>query len=137
MATIIRPIIKTGEGAFAIPGPIRLTKDGKIGIEALNQLNSLISAVAKTLNEGISLGTGDQGTLAGNLRAQYIEVITPTIADTEFVVPHGLGRRAIGYDISKIDKGGIVYVSSAGSWSSTLAYFKCTTGDSLVLMRIY
>jgi hypothetical protein len=134
----IKPIIKQTDWAFSEPGPIRLAEDGKIGVEAITQLNSLIAAIAKRLNQGLSLGSGDQATQTGNIFGQWIEVTsTPSVADTEFQLPHGLGRTPVGYFVAKRDKAGTLYVSSAGSWNRDVVYFKDSGAAVLLLIMIF
>ena len=133
----VKEIVKTGDGAFSIPGPIRLAPDGKIGVEAITQVNALLAAVAKKFNQGLSMGTGEQGTQAGNLFGQYLEFTSPSVADTEFALPHGLGYTPVGYLVVKRDKAGTLYVSSSGSWKSDTVYFKDSAGTALNLIILF
>lgn len=103
----------------------------------MTQLNSLIASIAKRLNQGISLGTGAQSTQTGNIFGQWIEWVTPSVADTEFAVPHGLDKTPIGYFVAKRDKAGTLYVSSSGSWKKNVAFFKDSGAAVTILFMIF
>lgn len=115
--------------------PIAL-KEGKISGPTADYLSQSIRGIISKFNGGISLGNGLSGYRAGNLDAQYIDVYTPG-ADTEFIVPHGLGRKPIGYDVVRLDKAAIVYDSSAGSWGNEVIYLKCNAANATIRLRIY
>lgn len=132
-----KKIVQVSNGKISEPGPIRMSTDGKIGIEALNQLNSYMAALVKAINRGLSRGTGANATLTGNLYGQFLEFTTPSVANTEFEVPHGLGQLPIGFDPCLIDKAGILYTSSYGSWSDSMIYLKCSATSALCLIAIY
>ena len=132
-----KKIIQVKDGKISEPGPIRVEKDGKIGVQAINQLNSYMGAVVRKMNRGLSRGTGEQGTLTGNLFGQYIEFTTPSVADTEFEVPHGLGQVPIGFDTVLTNKAANLYSSSYGSWSDSLIYLKCNVGSTLCLIGLF
>ena len=132
-----KSIVHVSDGKLSEPGPIRMTPDGKIGIEALNQLNQYMAALVKKINRGLSRGTGENATLTGNLYGQFLEFTTPSVADTEFEVPHGLGQLPIGFDTVLVDKAAILYSSSYGSWSDNLIYLKCSATSALCLIGIF
>jgi hypothetical protein len=133
----IKSIVKTGDGVMSTPGPIRLTEDGKIGVEAITQVNALLSALIKKFNQGLSLGTGEQATQAGNIFGQFLEFTTPSVADSEFSMPHGLDYTPVGYLVVKQSKAGSLYVSSSGSWKRDAAYFKCDVGAVTFLIILF
>jgi hypothetical protein len=130
-----RRMIEDGVGAVGDIPPITL-EDGKISETTAAYLSGALRGIIAKFNNGISLGSGDSGHKAGNLDAQYIDVYTPG-ADVEFIVPHGLGRKPIGYDVVRKDKACIVYDSSGGSWGDTLFYLKCNTANATIKLRVY
>ena len=131
----IRTIIPDGQSGVGDIPPI-VTTDGKISDTTAAYLSGSIRGILRKLNGFVSLGTGVQATRAGNLDAQYIDVYTPG-ADTEFVVPHGLGRKPIGYDVVRQDKACNVYDSSGGSWSDDTLFLKCDTANCTIKLRVY
>lgn len=132
----IREIIPDKDAGMGDIPPIALV-DGKMSGPTATYLTSSIRSIIAKFNGGISFGNGGSGYRAGNIDAQYIDVFTPSVADTEFTVPHGLGRKPIGYDVVRRDKAGIVYDSSGGSWSPTTLYLKCSTASTTIKLRVY
>lgn len=132
----IRTIIADPTSAMGDIPPITLD-DGKLSGTTATFLSSSLRGIIAKFNGGISFGNGLSGYRAGNMDAQYIDVFTPSVADTEFTVPHGLGRKPIGYDVVRRDKAAIVYDSSGGSWSDTLLYLKCNTASTTIKLRVY
>jgi hypothetical protein len=131
----IRTIIPDGASGIGDIPPIA-TKEGKISEQTASYLSGAIRGIIAKINGAISLGTGISSTRAGNLDAQYVDVYTPG-ADTEFAVPHGLGRKPVGYDVVRKDKAANVYDSSGGSWGNNIMYLKCDTANVTIKLRIY
>ena len=132
----IRDKIEDGVGAMGDIPPISI-KDGKISEQTAAYLSGALRSIISRFNTGLSFGSGDSGHKAGNFDAQYIDVFTPSIADEEFTIPHGLGRKPIGYDVVRRDKACIVYDSSGGSWGDDTMYLKCNTASATIKLRIY
>lgn len=122
-----RKRIGNGVGMIGSPPRLVLGSKGEITVELVQLLNSFLQDIVGKLNGFLSEGTGEHATQSGNQDGQWIEGITPSVADTEFRVPHGLNRRPIGFDVRHIDKGGVIYSSSSGSWNSEVLFLKCTT----------
>lgn len=131
----IRKIIDDGVSGVGDIPPIAI-KEGKISESTAAYLSGAVRGLISKINGNISLGTGDSSTRAGNIDAQYIDVYTPG-ADTEFAVPHGLGRKPIGYDVVRKDKAAHVYDSSGGSWGNNIMYLKCDVANVTIKLRIY
>jgi hypothetical protein len=132
----IRTVIPDPDAAMGDIPPIALA-DGKMSGPTAAYLTSALRTIIAKFNGAISLGNGSSGYRAGNLDAQYIDVFTPSVADTEFDIPHGLGRKPIGYDVVRRDKACIVYDSSGGSWGTTTMYLKCNATSATIKLRIY
>jgi hypothetical protein len=133
----LNEIVYSGEGVISEPGPIRLNKDGTVGVEALNHLNALMAAIIQKMNRGLSRGNGQNATLTGNLFGQYLEFVTPSVADVEFQVPHGLDYTPVGYNLLNIDSKGYLYSSSIGSWGPEKIYLKSSVGGALCLIELF
>lgn len=132
----IRTVIPDPNSSMGDIPPITL-EDGKLSGTTATYLSSTLRGMIDKFNGGISLGNGLSGYRAGNLDAQYIDVFTPAVADTEFTVPHGLGRKPIGYDVVRKDKAAIVYDSSGGSWGENVLYLKCNVASTTIKLRVY
>lgn len=130
-----RTLIEDGSGAMGDIPPIAL-EDGKISNTTAAYLSSALRGIISKFNTGLSFGSGSSGHKAGNFDAQYIDVYTPA-ADTEFLVPHGLNRKPIGYEVVRRDKACVVYDSSGGSWSDSLIYLKCNVINCTIKLRVY
>lgn len=131
-----RTLIENGSGALGQMPDIRLT-GGKMSEETALTVSSKIQGIIAALNGGLSLGTGETGSKAGNIRAQYVDVLTPGSANAEFIVPHGLGVKPIGYAVVRKDRAVDVYDSSAGSWTDELLYLKASVASATVRLLIW
>lgn len=132
----IRTVIPDPSASMGDIPPITL-EDGKLSGTTATYLSTTLRGMIDKFNGGISLGNGLSGYRSGNLDAQYIDVFTPGVADTEFAVPHGLGRKPIGYDVVRRDKAAIVYDSSGGSWGENVLYLKCNVASTTIKLRVY
>lgn len=132
----IRTVIPDPSASMGDIPPITL-EDGKLSGTTATYLSTTLRGMIDKFNGGISLGNGLSGYRSGNLDAQYIDVFTPSVADTEFAVPHGLGRKPIGYDVVRRDKAAIVYDSSGGSWGENVLYLKCNVASTTIKLRVY
>ncbi|MGH7411398.1 MAG: hypothetical protein ACREJ6_10140 [Candidatus Methylomirabilis sp.] len=124
-----RARIPNGVGMMAEPALLTAGPDGKIPISALQLLNGQLVDVFEKINGLISFGDGSHATQSGNINGQWIEGVTPSVADTEFEVFHGLGKRATGFFVLQMDKAAILYVSNIGSWASDVLYLKCNVAS--------
>lgn len=132
----VRPVIPDPDAGMGDIPPIALS-DGKMSGPTASYLTAALRTIIAKFNGAISLGNGLSGYRAGNIDAQYIDVFTPATPDEEFIVPHGLGRKPIGYDVVRRDVACIVYDSSGGSWGNDLIYLKCNVGSATIKLRVY
>jgi hypothetical protein len=131
------PVIEDGIGAIPTVQPITLDPEGRISAPQAKSLLDVFRGIVAAVNGHLSLGSGITGHRAGNLDAQYIDFLCPAIRDTEFIVPHGLGRVPVGYVVVRIDRAANVYDSSVGSWSPTLLYLKCDTASASIRLMVW
>lgn len=110
--------------------------DGKLTEKMALTISSKIREMISRFNRGLSLGSGNSGYKAGNLDAQYVDLLFPA-ADTEVLIPHGLGRRPIGYVVVRRDRACSIYDSSAGSWGRDVLYLKSDTASASVRLLIW
>lgn len=132
----LRTVIPDPSAAMGDIPPIALS-DGKMSGPTAAYLTAALRSIIEKFNGAISLGNGSTGYRAGNLDAQYIDVFTPATPDTEIEIPHGLGRKPIGYDVVRRDVACIVYDSSGGSWGNDVIYLKCNTASVTLKLRVY
>jgi len=111
--------------------------DGKLTGILVSALVQAVRNIIQILNRGISLGSGATGYQAGNLDAQYVDMITPGVADTEFEVPHQLGRVPIGYEPVRQDRAVSIYDSNSGSWNDSRLFLKANVASASIKLRVY
>lgn len=80
----------------------------------------------------VRFGPATSGNDGENIFGQWVTFTTST-ADTEVVVPHTCGVIPVGYLVTKINKGGVVYISTT-TWTSTNIYIKCSTATTIVTL---
>jgi len=132
----IRTVVPDPDAAMGDIPPISLS-EGRMSGPTAAYLTAALRAIISKFNGAISFGNGSSGYRAGNIDAQYIDVFTPSVADTEIEIPHGLGRKPIGYDVVRRDAACIVYDSSGGSWGFDVIYLKCDTANVTIKLRVY
>jgi hypothetical protein len=123
-------------GLLAPPASIRLGHDGKIGPGAIVAINQTLAAIVNHINKGLSIGTSQAGTQTGNFQNQWLVFTSPSGANTEFELPHGLGRVPIGFTVWFVNKGAVVYASNFGSWNKERILLKCNTATTEVVLEL-
>ena len=109
--------------------------EGKITENQALILSNQIKDITDKINGGIDHGIGVDGH-RGNVDEQHVDVICPPVANTEFAVPHGLGRLPNAYTVVRKDRAVDIYDSSSGSWNDTIIYLKATVASAQVRLRI-
>lgn len=94
----------------------------------IEQLNKVLS--------NISFGdTSDNLSPAQNIEGWYAAVTSSGVADTEFAVPHQLGRVPIGFLVFSKSNAGVVY-KGATAWTSSNIYLKDSGISDVLLLFI-
>jgi hypothetical protein len=129
--------LKYGTSVGQIPGPLQLPiVEGKLTPAAVATLVSQMEAITNAVNGGISFGDGRQSTQLGNIDGQTVEFVTPSVADTEFEVPHGLGRVPIGRIVLAQNGDGFLKDSNRGGWNKHHLFFKCSEAGVTFLVGL-
>lgn len=115
-----------------LPATPRERSDRGLGIDAilhhLEQLNKVVS--------NISYGeVPDNADPSQNVVGWYAHVTSPGVADTEFPVPHKLGRVPIGYHVFSKSNAGVVY-KGVTAWTSSNIYLKDSGISDVLLLFI-
>lgn len=105
--------------------------------DMLRSITDAVQRIVRKVNGQVSFGDGASGFKAGNLDAANVNVVTPTVANTEFPVLHRLGRKPTGYFVVRQDKAVRVYDSSVGSWTERLMYLKADVATATLRIVVY
>ncbi len=124
MAT--REIVQDGEGMI-----------GDFPPTGQPELDGLLRDILSRLNGGLSHGLGLDGHQAGNFRGQTFKIVTPSVADQQFDVVHGLRRVPIGYNVLDRDQAGGVYSTSRGSWTESIISLKCSLASTTIYLEVF
>jgi len=124
------------DGIIAPPAPIRLTEDGNVSPATVLAINQTLAAIVKHINGGLSVGTGQARSRVGNFQNQWLVFTSPSAADTEFELPHGLGRTPIGFTTWFVNKAGVLYIDNYGSWNRDRILLKCSTGTTACVIEL-
>lgn len=127
--------IATGVGMLA-DMPAVVSADGKLTDVQIGYITAAIRATISALNGRISFGDGTQSSQAGNIDGHTKEVVFAS-ADTDYEVPHGLGRIPIGIIVLYVDAdGAVVRSASRGSWNNTRLFVRCNTAGATALFVV-
>lgn len=102
---------------------------------AISTIFSALNSIVDAFNGRISLGDGTSFNWTGNIDAVEIEWTVPATPNTEFAIPHLLGRIPVRVERTRADRACDVY-DSGTLWTNQLVYLKCSVASALVLLRI-
>lgn len=125
---------QTGIGALTRINPIKANTEANI-VAAIAALFAAVNTIIDAVNGRISLGDATSFAWTGNLDAVEIEWVTPSVANTEFAIPHLLGRIPVRAERTRADRACDVY-DSGTAWTKDQIYLKCSVAGALVLLRI-
>lgn len=108
------------------PGPIKADENW------LRRFIQLFSKQYERMASEINghIGFGDVLS-SENMDGVWVEFLTSTDVDTDFVVTHNLGRVPVGYLIMTKNKACIVYNGSV-AWTNTEMTLRATVADTMV-----
>lgn len=93
----------------------------------LRYLNDQDQSLDATLNNGLRLDENFDGV--------FVTYTSNGVADTEDTVAHTLGKVPVGFIVTDIDKGGVVYRSSALTSANLL--LKCSAVSATVTIFVF
>lgn len=136
----MRTLIDKALGYVTVPQPVNLVDDegrvvkgdqaaGKLTVDAVRYLHGLLQALAFAVNGKLTFGDGSQASKTGNIDGQWVSVLTPAVANTEFPIDHSLGRIPAGVLVALSDVQSTIVVSSLGSWSRSRIFLKCSAAS--------
>lgn len=125
-----RTIVTDPNVGLVGPPKIVTDEEGRIPAELAVQIQQYLEEIRANVNN-INFGSGNQSTKAGHASGQWIEFVAPSVADTQFKVPHGLGATPTGYSVMRRDRSSMLYDSNVGGWGPKAVYFKSSVGLTL------
>jgi hypothetical protein len=113
------------------------------GTESSHSLLNRIFGLSQQVNGGIDFGTSTQTgatpsqEYTGNLDGQWANVTAPVTPNTEFAIPHTLGRVPSFY-FYNTDRAAIVYqLPTTGTpWTEQNIYVKCSVASAVLRVFI-
>ena len=106
----------------------RYSSDGGKG--DTKEIDKDLITIFNCLQGRVRFGPATSGNNGENIHGQWVTFTTST-ADTEVTVPHTCGVIPVGYLVTKINKGGVIY-DSGTTWTSTNIYIKCSVATATV-----
>lgn len=120
---------------FQLPASLPTLKDPQAGI-VLNTLMSLLRKWAPGFYR-LSFGDAQTGMYCGNFDAIIQSFVTPSPADTEFELPHALGRVPVGFFPVFKDKACDIYAVESQGWNDSTIKIKASAADASVKLWIF
>lgn len=105
--------------------------------DAASPLYQAIVNIITRLNGKIDLGTGENQELTGNVIGVCVDVLTPPIADTDFIVYHNLGyvpQRAI---VVNKDRFADIKVSPTQTQDTKTFTLRCSVASATLKIWIH
>lgn len=116
--------------------PIDLPSDGRLSDVQVAYITDSIRNIIRTINGRLTFGDGLHSSQSGNIDGQVKEVVFAN-ANTDYEVPHGLGRVPIGIIVLDVNAdGAVVRGGSRGSWSPTRMFVRCNTAGVTALFVV-
>lgn len=127
--------IFNGVGMLADLAPI-VSSEGKLTDAQIAYITDAVRGVIRALNGKVTFGDGTHSTQSGNIDGHTKEV-TFVSANTDYEVPHGLGRVPIGIVVLDVNAdGAVVRGSSRGSWSPERMFVRCNVAGTTALFVV-
>jgi hypothetical protein len=124
-----------GVGMVADLGNI-VAEDGKLTGAQVGFIVNALRTLQRAVNGKLTFGNGANSSQSGNVDGHTKEV-TFTTADTDYEVPHGLGRVPIGVLVLDVNQdGAVVRGGSRGSWSATRLFVRCNVAGTTALFVV-
>jgi len=99
----------------------------------INAVDRDLLNIILALQGRIRFGDGTDAEQGENVAGEFQVVADTGSANTEFSVTHSLGVVPIGFLVTNIDKGGVVY-DSGTAWTTTAINLKCSVANAAVTL---
>lgn len=120
----------TGVGMLPTLPPINVADGQALTPIQVTFLTDAIANIVRAINGLLSFGDGSNSSQSGNVDGHTKEV-TYVSANTDYEVPHGLGRVPIGILVLDVNAdGAVVRGGSQGSWSVDRIFTRCNVAGT-------
>jgi hypothetical protein len=120
----------TGIGMLPDLPPVVVSEGQPLNSIQVTFITDAIRNLLRAFNGLISFGDGSNSSQSGNVDGHTKEV-TFVNANTDYEVPHGLGRVPIGIIVLDTNAdGAVVRGGSQGSWSTTRIFTRCNVAGT-------
>jgi hypothetical protein len=127
--------VVTGVGMLADLPPIS-SVDGRLTDVQIAYITEAVRSIIRAVNGHLSFGDGLQSSQAGNIDGQTKEVVFAN-ANTDYDVPHGLGRVPVGIIVLDVNAdGAVVRGGSRGSWNVDRIFVRCNVAGTTALFVV-
>lgn len=121
--------IFNGVGMIPDMPPVQ-SDGGKLTDTQVGYVVDTMRNILRTVNGRLSFGDGSHSSQSGNIDGQTKEV-TFVNANTDYEVPHGIGRVPIGIVLLDINvDAAVVRGGSQGSWSASRLFVRCNVAGT-------
>lgn len=127
--------LKTTVGMVADMQPVK-PSEGKLSEAQMAYIVDVIRTIIAKVNGRLSFGDGTHSSQSGHIDGHTKEV-TFASANTDYEVPHGLGRVPIGILVLDVNvDGAVVRGGSRGSWSPTRMFVRCNQAGTTAVFVV-
>lgn len=128
--------IRTGVGMLPELPAIVVPSDGKLTGTQIAYITDALRGLIAAVNGRLTFGDGRHSSQSGNIDGQIKEVLFEN-ANTDYEVPHGLGRLPIGIVVLDVNAdGAVVRGASRGSWSPTRIFVRCDVAQTTAIFVV-
>jgi len=128
--------IRTVAGMVPELPPVLPLVDGRLTSQQIADITDSIRNLIRAVNGRLSFGDGSNSSQSGNVDGQ-LKTVKFVAANTDYEVPHGLGRIPIGIVVLSTDAdAAVVRGSSQGSWGKTRLFVRCNIAGTTALFVV-
>lgn len=111
--------------------------DGTVSPYELDRQMDLLNAVLPALLGGISLGSGESSSIAGNFRGQIIDWVFSATPNSLETIPHGLGVVPVAVIPLIKDRAGDIYDTTfRAGWGPSQIQLYCSVASVKVKLLV-
>lgn len=111
-------------------------QDGRLTETQAAYITDAIRGIIRAINGKITFGSGVHSSQSGNIDGHTKEH-TFVLANTDYEIPHGLGRVPIGIITLDVNQdGAVVRGNDRGSWGLDRLILRCSVADTTALFIV-